>query len=794
MFRSFRNIPIFSRLFLAFALAALIPGIVIALLGSNYIYQLTSRGQAIQVSNRAVKIATTELAELQRMNALLNGLFTTDPEMATLTQSLKDQIIELKDNFDEQTALYGQDYQIATASNMSTVRDHLLSEDPTGHKIADQQKTLDQVLGGGELWIKYDQAQTDAIIASQSLPSATQTAAKLLDIANTRYDPLEKSWQHVVDLSEAVSGDIASVTSTDINPILWTTVVALLSTIMLIITIGYLINLTITRPLRQLATLTKRISRGDTGARVMITGRDEIYMVATSMNNMLDNIVRLIQEAQSQRDLLQGQVEKLVSEVSGVGEGDLRVQAEVTADALGVLADSFNYMVEELGSLVVHVKMVAHEVENSTVGILDRMSQLVETGDIQINQIAEAAIEVEHMADSSHQVADRAQILYNVAHEARQNAQSGREAVQQAVEGMGRIHENVQTTSNQVQLLGERSREINNIVDVISNIAHQTNRLALDAAIQAAMAGENGKGFGAVAADIRRLAERAKDQAGMIARIVRSVREDIGAAAVAMQDTERETSAGARLTQEAGTALESIFTAVEHQARAIENINQMATQQLQSSSAVVQIMHGVSESTQQSSASTRAASQNMERLARLVEQLRASVEAFKLRENQGTAVPASYLEYSPAEEEQDNQMTVSGIFRTVTALPPTAGTFNALPPARSAAPFAFYPVASVPQNDAWGAPPQQRDTWGAPPSPVSTEQGWYDGPVAAPQPNNPWGAWSQPIPTEQQWYGEPVASPQPNNPWGAPPPPVSTEQGWYSEPFDERTGNGNRRG
>src|SRR5205823_6812776 len=134
------------------------------------------------------------------------------------------------------------------------------------------------------------------------------------------------------------------------------------------------------------------------------------------------------------------------------------------------------------------------------------------------------------------------------------------------IEGMERIHENVQSTAGKVQMLGERSREINNIVEVISNIAHQTNRLALDAAIQAAMAGENGKGFGAVAADIRRLAERAKDQTSMIARIVRSVREDIGAAAVSMQDTERETSAGAKLTQEAGVALESIFSAVEHQA------------------------------------------------------------------------------------------------------------------------------------------------------------------------------------------------------------------------------------
>jgi twitching motility protein PilJ len=447
------------------------------------------------------------------------------------------------------------------------------------------------------------------------------------------------------------------------NPIIVPIVIACLSSMLVVITIGYIVKLSITRQLGELTKLTQRIATGETEARAKILGHDEISTIATTMNNMLDNIVRLIQEKQSQRDVLQGQVEKLVSEVSGVGEGDLRVQAEVTTDALGVLADSFNYMVEELGSLVVRVKMVAHEVENSTATVLDRMTQLVKTGDIQIKQISDAAVEIEQTAESSRQVAERSQRLYNVARLARQDAQIGRASVQQAIEGMGRINENVQATAGKVQTLGDSSREINEIVEAISGIAHQTNRLALDAAIQAAMAGENGKGFGAVAADIRRLAERAKDQAGMIAHIVRSLREDIGAVAVSMQDTERETSTGTRLTQEAGIALESIFAAVEHQAREIEVINRAAVQQLNSSSAIVQIMHEVSEATQHSGLSTHDASQSMERLTRLVEQLRASVEAFKMRENQDYFINQSGVN----EEATDAQLTFSGIFRTVSA-------------------------------------------------------------------------------------------------------------------------------
>ena len=273
---------------------------------------------------------------------------------------------------------------------------------------------------------------------------------------------------------------------------------------------------------------------------------------------------------------------------------------------------------------------------------------------------------------------------------------------------MGRIHEYVQDTSSKVQTLGDRSREINNIVEVIANIAHQTNRLALDAAIQAAMAGENGKGFGAVAADIRRLAERAKDQANSIGRIVRGVREDIGAVAVSMRDTERETSAGAQLAQEAGTSLESIFGVVERQANEIAAINQMAAQQLQSSTAVVQIMQAVSDSTEESSASTRDAAQNMERVARLAEQLLASVEAFKLRENLNYYAPMGDVTITP-EEEYQNQLSLSGAFRTVTSSAYSSSlNNNALAPARTTTgPFSSYPMTPYQQGNGMQSQPQR---------------------------------------------------------------------------------------
>jgi methyl-accepting chemotaxis protein len=701
MLKVIANIPIFRRLFYAFLLAAVIPGFVITLLGISFINTQNARGRALQTGLQALEASGTVGTYLQDLKwqrniSSIGWSHMKGSSLAATAPQIADNIHNLEQRFEGAVIGYKQNYQINTASQMAGVRSQLLRNAPNSPLPDQQQLLLDRVL------TKQLPAYKAALEEMLSyLKKGKQPTPAVYNDLNQKYTDLKTTWDQITTIDTNVSTAIAQTGPSQNNPILMATIISFLGTILFVTIIGYVVNLTITRPLRQLATLTRRIAKGETNARATINSQDEISMVATSMNSMLDNIVRLIQETQSQRDWLQSQVEKLVSEVSGVGEGDLRVEAEVTADALGVLADSFNYMVEELGSLVVRVKTVANEVEQFTSNMLDRMTHLVETGDVQIDQIEESVGNVERMTVLSRQVAERAQGLYEVARVARHDAQLGRESVQQAVEGMTRINDNVQATAGKVQTLGERSREINEIVEVISGIAHQTNRLALDAAIQAAMAGENGKGFGAVAADIRRLAERAKDQANMIGRIVRVVREDIGAVALSMQDTERETRAGSKLTQDAGVALESIFAAVEHQAHEIESINQMAMQQLQSSSTAMRIMQGVSTATQEGSHSTRQVSQHMERLARLVEQLRASVEAFKLRDNQTYTVPTTSGKLS-LDDEPENPLTVSGVFRTVSATArtiktaasppaPATTTANTMLPPQSEDPFAFYP-------------------------------------------------------------------------------------------------------
>jgi methyl-accepting chemotaxis protein len=414
---------------------------------------------------------------------------------------------------------------------------------------------------------------------------------------------------------------------------IWTMLALVVST-GVVIGLGALMNRTITQPLSQLARLARRIEQGDMSARARITGRDEIAVVATSFNEMLDQIVSLLQQTQGQRDDLQGQVEHLIEDVSGVGEGDLSLQAEVTHGSLGVLADTFNYMVEQLSTLVIRVKRVALQVENATTATQHEMSHLVSAADTQLEQMSQTSRTIEVMAQSFQQVAGRTQTLDQAARTARQTAQQGRQTVGKALEGMEHIYQHTRRTASQIQQMGARSELIDQIVGVLEQIAHQTTRLALDAAIQVAMAGgSTNTGFGVVAEGMRRLSEETKVQLTTVARTVKSVRTEILTVAAAVGDAERETATGVARIQATGAALATIFTLVEQQAGEIGAIHQMMEQLLRSARSLSEAMNTISEITTHSSASTRTVAQQMQQLALLAMQLRTSVEVFTIKDS-----------------------------------------------------------------------------------------------------------------------------------------------------------------
>src|SRR5215467_9894419 len=349
-----------------------------------------------------------------------------------------------------------------------------------------------------------------------------------------------------------------------------------------VLTVNYFVRRRIQDRTLGLVDVCRNFAGGAHAVRATVTGDDEFAMLAMSLNTLLDSQGFAAGGATaaggSDAAALQAQIEKLLQEVSAVGDGDLRVQAEVTPDTLGVLADSFNYMIEELAKVAGRVQATTFQVTNATRRLLDRSAEVAQASDTQAIQISQTTESVARLADFVQLSANNALAAAEAARDALKNADGGQRAVVQTIDGMVHIRENVQETSKKIKRLGERSQEVGEIVRLIEDIADQTNLLALNAAIQSAMAGEHGRGFAVVADEIRLLAERVTEATKQITGLVKGIQGDTYDAVVAMEESTKEVVRGSTLADEAGKALQSIYGSVERQSRIVEDIGAAASE------------------------------------------------------------------------------------------------------------------------------------------------------------------------------------------------------------------------
>ncbi len=336
------------------------------------------------------------------------------------------------------------------------------------------------------------------------------------------------------------------------------------------------------------------------------------------------------QEAKRVNDANQAAILRLMNELQTVAEGDLTQQATVTEDITGAIADSVNYTVEELRTLVEQVQTTVDRVTDTTQQVEQTSTELLAASTEQLREIRDTGESVLQMAGRINDVSAQAQETASVARESLVATQGGLAAVQDTIGGMNAIRDQIQETSKRIKRLGESSQEIGEITELISDITEQTNVLALNAAIQAASAGEAGRGFSVVAEEVQRLAERSGDATKQIAAIVRTIQTDTQDAVAAMERSTQGVVEGARLSDAAGTALADIDRVVRELSDLIARISAEALKEAESANVVAANIQHIFAVTEQTSDGTRSTAQMVRELSRTAEELKASVSRFKV--------------------------------------------------------------------------------------------------------------------------------------------------------------------
>ena len=321
---------------------------------------------------------------------------------------------------------------------------------------------------------------------------------------------------------------------------------------------------------------------------------------------------------------------RLLNEMGDLAEGDLTVKASVTEDITGAIADSINYTIDELRILVAEINKATDQVSSASQQAQSISAQLLDAAQRQSKEIEETSASVLKMAESINEVSATAIESARVAQLSLDVAEKGQSAVQNSISGMNEIREQIQETAKRIKRLGESSQEISEIVELISDITEQTNILALNAAIQAASAGEAGRGFTVVAEEVQRLAERSGEATKQIGAIVKTIQTDTHDAVAAMEKSTQGVVEGAKLSDAAGQALTEIGRVSQELAGLIQSISQTTQAQTDVAKKVAQNMQDIQSITNQTTDGTKRTAVSIGQLANLAADLKGSVAGFKL--------------------------------------------------------------------------------------------------------------------------------------------------------------------
>ena len=394
----------------------------------------------------------------------------------------------------------------------------------------------------------------------------------------------------------------------------------------------------VSEPVKALVEFAELVSGGEFKARLKEGGEDDFGYIALHLNQAAEKAAKAMQDEEAQRNL-QRSVTEFLTIVSQIARGDLTLRGSVTSDALGNVVDSVNYMLDNFTQVLRRVRDAANDVSTSANQILNASETMATGATQQDHEITNTSSAVEQLTVSMKQVSNNAEASAEAARRALDAAEQGNRSVRDTLEGMQRIRSSVQATAKKIKSLGDRSLEISEIINVINDITEQTNLLALNAAIEAARAGEAGRGFAVVADEVRKLAEHSRTATKDIAALIKAIQAETNEAVVVMEEGTREVEVGARLADQAGKALEAISAVVRQSAELVQEISLASKQQVRGTEGVANAMQIISNITRQTSQGARQTAHSMEQMVKMSEQLNEALSQFRVQVSGAPSAP-----------------------------------------------------------------------------------------------------------------------------------------------------------
>ncbi|HUJ41741.1 MAG TPA: HAMP domain-containing methyl-accepting chemotaxis protein [Candidatus Acidoferrales bacterium] len=381
-------------------------------------------------------------------------------------------------------------------------------------------------------------------------------------------------------------------------------------------------------PVKDLADFSERVAAGDSKARLDVSAGNDFGFIAENLNR---GAARMGRTGGTPEGLegLQKSIAELLQVISQAGRGDLTVRAKSSGDSLGHVVEGVNTMLENYTAVIERARKSALDVMASVNSILLAAEEMTSGATQQDHEITNTSSAVEELTVSMKQVSNNAEASAEAARRALDAAEQGNRAVRDTLEGMQRIRASVQASAKKIKSLGDRSLEISEIINVINDITEQTNLLALNAAIEAARAGEAGRGFAVVADEVRKLAEHSRSATKDIAALIKAIQAETNEAVVVMEEGTREVEGGASLADQAGKALEAISSVVRQSAELVQEISLASKQQVRGTEGVAHAMQIISSITRQTSQGSRQTVNTVGHLVKLSEHLNDALSQFR---------------------------------------------------------------------------------------------------------------------------------------------------------------------